>query len=147
MFSKPAVGTTITVTTKYRDGNYYSTNEWKHFTYKNVPVVPSQKYDGPNTFRIPADRDSSINERVIDLANVERLVIDGELASTVATKNDPNKITVITVKGSKNNEYVVKLVGGKPVSCTCPQNAYRRAVCKHMISAQVPNTISKLQGC
>lgn len=132
MFAKPAVGTTVSVTTRYQTAYYKRTSDFVDHVYTNVPVLRSQKFDPPNTFRIPAANEPYITERVIALHNVVELTIGG--VSTDSDQPDTG-VEYITVSGSKGNEYVVTVTNGVPTSCTCPGYQFRRT-CKHVQSTK-----------
>ena len=131
MFAKPEVGQVVTVTTKYPESYYYSQEKWRYTTYENLPVLPSQPFDKPNTFRIPALNEPYISERVIALHNVSELEVNGEVGEQT---NNTSNIRTVTVSGSKGNEYVVTIEGDEPKSCTCLGFQYRRT-CRHLHDA------------
>lgn len=125
MFAKPQVGSTISVTTKYKDYYIYRTSDWRLNTYEGK-VLASERYDGPNTFRMTGDARHPV--RVISLHVVENLSVGGKMG---VRQGDPNEKTVV-VKGSKGNEYVVTINANGSGSCTCPAHVYRRMQCKHI---------------
>ena len=126
-------GSIVTAITSYPE-LWKGPNEFKNSTYENVTVLRSEKYDPPNTFRIPAFNQPHITERLLTLDFVSALEVNGQAAETLSANQIGTQ--VINVKGSKNNEYVVTVENGTAVKCTCPQNTFRRAVCKHMKSVE-----------
>lgn len=119
MFAKPAVGQVVSVTTQY--------GEQKN-VYENLPVLKSEKWDDPNTFRIPAVNEPYITQRVITLKSVVHLEVNGNAGDQ---QNVETGVKVYILKGSKGNEYTVTQTGDN-YSCTCPHHVYRRATCKHI---------------
>jgi len=128
LFDKPQPGDIVTVTTTYP-----STLLDKDFdinTYENIPVVQSEKFDKPNTFRIPAIGEPYIRQRVIQLAYVTDLSIDGQAGEVVELGND---VKILQVTGSKNNTYTVTIEGNK-ATCTCKGYQFRHN-CRHVSEA------------
>lgn len=123
MFCKPQVGETISVMTQYRTP-VLDVGLDSH-TYKKVPVLPSEKYDQPNTFRIPADV-PYMDVRVIDLKNVIELTINGKAAEVTEYEG----VKIVTITGSKGNEYTVT-IDQDSAKCTCIGFSYRRQ-CRHL---------------
>ncbi len=128
MYAVPQIGSIVTVTVKQTERYYYATDEFRYTTYEDLPVLRSEKWDPPNTFRVPALNEKYLKERVISMNCVSALSINGHSA----TGHAPNtNIQFINVKGSKNNEYVVTVEGKVAKSCTCIGFQYRR-MCKHI---------------
>ncbi len=128
--SIPPVGSSISVTTRYKDIYYYSDNEWKDTTYEAV-VMPNEKWFKPGDFKISSD-DPKMPFRVINIKNVHKLVINGEDAEVTTASGDT--IKVVEVKGSKGKTYSVTIKNGQPESCTCTGFHYRRQ-CRHLSEA------------
>ena len=123
----PSVGSTIRVEVKN-----YSATLMNPLLKDSTPlthtfegtVVRNSSFDEPNTFCLTTDN-PKFPIRNIAMRSVVR--IDG---SSVEYK-DQTDTRVVMVKGSKGNEYTV-VINGDKATCTCPQNQYRRQVCKHI---------------
>lgn len=127
MYNQPPVGSTVMFATKHASN--LLTQEFDTYFYEDLKVLPSQKFDKPHTFRVPAIGEPHIKERVISMGLVEVLVVDGE-----KFVDDGVRIETLTVKvdGSKGKKYDVTIVGDTPTECTCPHNKFRQTECKHM---------------
>lgn len=127
MFEKPKPGDVITVAVRYKNHILWREGEWDDRRYENVTVVPSDSWDKPDSFCIPAENHPYINKRSISLSNVIELVVNGQ-AGKVATQSETR---FAHVKGSKGALYEVTIVGKHAKSCTCPGFTYRKH-CKHL---------------
>ena len=123
MFCKPQVGEIITVMTQYRTP-VLNVGLDSH-TYKKVPVLSSESYDQPNSFRISADV-PYMDVRVIDMSQTLADLIAGKAADVI----DYDGTKVVSIKGSKGNEYTVT-IDEDGAKCTCIGFSYRRQ-CRHL---------------
>ncbi len=85
-------------------------------------VLPSSKYDPPNTFRL------STNIQIFPsrIINYDRVIsVDG---ASVDFKRSAPIVKVVT--GSKGDKYVVTTIDGN-TTCTCPGFQFRHK-CKHV---------------
>jgi len=125
-FSIPKVGSIITVTTYYKSNVIGRSDADNYTTYENVEVIKPFDWTKPNAFCIPAEGEPFIKVRTISLNAVTDLVIHegGTEAADSGTK-------FVYVPGSKGNEYMVTVVDGHGVECTCLGYTYRRQ-CKHL---------------
>lgn len=128
-FTKPPVGASVTVTTRYKEIYYYATNEWRDTTYTGR-VLPPEPWFKDGEFKLTCD-EPHMPWRVINLKSVIDLKVNGEDADLVDVNDDTK---VVTVKGSKGGEYYVTLKSGSAVSCTCPGFTYRHT-CRHLKDA------------
>lgn len=126
-FNPPQVGSVVTITTRYREDYIYADSEWRENVYKDVQVLPPEKWFGPNQIKITGNERMPF--RVIDMKNVSDLK-EGD--RNVAPSESGGKNGLVSVKGSKGEVYTVTVKEGEAISCTCPHHTYRRAVCKHM---------------
>jgi len=125
-FAIPQVGSIITVTTYYESNVIGRTEEDDTTTYEKVQVIKPFDWTKPNAFCIPAEGEPFIKVRTISLNAVTDLVIhEGD----VEPNNGGTKF--VYVPGSKGNEYMVTVVNGFGVECTCLGYTYRRQ-CKHL---------------
>jgi hypothetical protein len=125
MYAKPKVGDFVTVTTQYKSTVLGS--EFDENLYKNLYVLESQKYDRPNTFRIPCTA-RHMDERVIECKHVIKLVINGRL---VAPIDGDFSIKTVQVDGSKKgSKYTVTFEDGS-ATCTCVGFSFRKN-CRHL---------------
>lgn len=138
-YKVPSVGSIITVTTRYRDYYYYSTNEWADTTYENVQVLAPEPWFKPNQFKISSD-DPRKSFRVINIDSVIDLVGGDESEVDTTTRTVP-------IAGKNGNEYYVTIHEGTPVKCTCPGFHYRQT-CRHLKEAVdlISNTLED-KGC
>lgn len=128
MFEQPAVGSTVSVTTKtssYVIGRLHDINN-----YKNVKVLQSEKFDKPNTFRVSAN-EPFVSIRVIALSNVDQLLIDGKQAKE---STQSNELKTIKIMGSKGSIYAVLMRGEEAYSCDCKGYSFRKT-CRHLTEA------------
>ena len=125
-FQVPKVGSIITVTTRYADHYYLSDKDYKDTTYERVEVIKPFKWTKPDCFCIPAEGEPFITVRTIAISKVIDLVVhEGDVeAANTGTK-------YVYVPGSKGNEYMVTVVDGYGVECTCPGYHWRKH-CKHL---------------
>lgn len=87
-------------------------------------VVPSTKYDPPNTIRMTTDIED-FPFRVIPMADI--ISVNDR---TFCFQEMREKETTRIVKGSCGNEYVVRTMNGRS-TCTCPGFQFRKT-CKHI---------------
>lgn len=130
-FAKPAVGSRITVTTAERDkpGIYASYVDRGPYVKSGV-VVPSEKYDDFDSFRLKTDN-KMYPVSVIALERVTALVYDnGEVARMIARVQPVNKTWQVKSDSRKGGFYTVDLTNGH-YSCTCQGFVYRKS-CRHI---------------
>ncbi len=125
----PAIGSVISVVTRYRDPASL-TGEYRYNHYDNVPVVEKDPWTQPGEFCIPADNEPYITKRTIHVDNVFEMVVHGNVADT-ATETGT---TFVKVAGGKGQTYTVTLVNGIAKSCECLGFQYRKA-CRHLKEA------------
>ena len=127
-FSQPTVGKKIRVTTRFREINYWATNEWLDTTYEGV-VGRSDRTVPEGSFMLLTPQDSRMPTRVIALGRVIALeYADGAAAAKRAMAD---AVKVWQVEGSKGNVYTVTEEKGQR-RCTCPGFAFRRK-CRHTL--------------
>lgn len=128
-FNVPPIGSVVTVTTRFPDHYYYSTEKWKYETLTGRVMKP-ERWFRPDWFMISVDR-ASHPTPIIALENVVELVING----TETKEHDvSSSIQTVIVKGSKDNEYAVTIKDNTPISCTCTGFKFRRT-CRHLKEA------------
>lgn len=130
MFEKPAPGDVITVVTRYKNNILWQTNEWDERRYENVTVVPSDKWDAPDSFCIPAENEPYITKRSIPLSKVVQLTVNGKIGKVSTT----SATRFVNIEGSKGAIYELTVVGDHATTCTCPGYTYRKT-CKHLALA------------
>ena len=119
----PTPGTTVTVTTEWHTRSYWCDVEYYETTGK---VIKSPSWLTPTQFAVLNPKHPS-GFSVIDMNYVVDIRdADGREYKFTA---DPG-IKIWTVKGSKGNEYTVKLQNGE-YSCECIGFQYRKH-CKHI---------------
>jgi len=126
-FAIPKVGSIITVTTYYKSNVIGRPDEDNYTTYERVEVIKPFGWTKPNAFCIPADGEPFIKVRTISLKAVTDLVVH-EGGDAVAAEGGTK---FVYMPGSKGNEYMVTVVDGFGVECTCPGYTYRKQ-CKHL---------------
>jgi len=129
MLNQPPVGSTVSVTTEHK--GVYLGQDFDYNFYEDVKVLPSQKYDKPNTFRVKATDSVHIQERVIPLKSVSILIVDGQQYIDDGTSNE---LITVKVDGSKGRKYTVTIMGGNPIECDCTGFKFRRT-CRHLAEA------------
>lgn len=125
-FEVPEVGETVTLTTRYRSvllGQQYQENR-----YENAEVIEPYPWLKPGQFCITGSGRMPV--RVIDIARV--IEFSGAGQETNSTDN-----RVIEVTGSKGSTYLVTIVDGNAVRCTCRGFQFRRD-CRHLREAMKP---------
>lgn len=127
-FAKPSVGSSIAVTTRYKETYYYSKDKWRDTTHTGI-VLPSEPWLKADEFSMTSG-EPLIKSRTINLKNVINLTIDGETAD----QRIVNDTKVVRVAGSKGKEYFVTIKDGSPISCTC-QGFHYRNHCRHLKEA------------
>ncbi len=95
-------------------------------------VLQSEKDDDVNTFRLTGDDTFPI--RVIALRNV--VSVDGLEVYMGSIQRQEH---IVTVEGSKGDEYVVTIGANGKNTCTCPAFSYRKMVCKHITNVLEPS--------
>lgn len=129
-FSKPAVGSQITVTTYYEKAGF-SPLVPKSYTKVGV-VVKSASYDEPDSFRLATDN-KYYPISVVSLESVVSLVYaDGTKGATEDKKII--EINAWEVPSSKKGSYTVTR-SGKHFSCSCAGFQFRKS-CKHILQIQ-----------
>ena len=134
-FKVPEVGTTVTLTTRYPEIRYKSSNRFKENLYENVEVLPREDWLRPSQFVITSN-DPKVPFRVIEISNVESL-----LGGTLV--HHPNETKTVMISGSKGAVYHVMVEGMKAKSCDCPGFHFRRT-CRHLAEAE--REVLTLQG-
>ncbi len=126
-YKVPAVGSVVTLTTRYKETYYYSDQEWRDTTYENVRVMPPEPWFKPGMFKISSD-DPRMPFRVVAISNVHHIV-DGDEADADTTSQ------TVTVPGrKKGSSYDVVIQDGDPIYCPCTGFSYRRK-CRHLQEA------------
>ena len=129
-FAKPSVGSVVTITTKHHEIALESKSKWRENKYSDVEVLPPERWFGPNCIKIAGD--VKMPFRVINMSNVSNLKEgDKDIKPSTVSGED----SVVAIKGSSGSVYMVTLMNGNAISCTCPHNVYRKAICKHMKQA------------
>lgn len=129
LFSKPPVGASISVTTRYKESYYYATNKWRDTTYTGV-VLPDESWFKPDQFKMTCD-EPHMDFRVMTLNSIVDLKVNGEDAELNEVEVSEK---VVTVKGSKGADYWVTIKDGTPISCTCTGFSFRKQ-CRHLNEA------------
>ena len=132
MFSKPKVGTVVTVTTDYTEYfKGFAANVPRNHTYTGT-VVKSESYDDPQSFRM-ATGDKSFPVRVVPLERV-RLLLNGDGSLGDKTEKKKIEVTAWEVKSDsrKGGTYTVTREGDH-FSCTCLGFTYRKS-CRHTLA-------------
>ena len=129
---RPAVGSKVTVVTKYNGHKPVWVPMWNSFTPASPETVtytgtvmkpdPWMKVD---EFNLSTDL-PHFPVRTISLKNV--VSING--AGVNQVKGDDVK--VVNVEGSKGNTYEVIVRNGVAETCTCPAFRFRGGRCKHL---------------
>lgn len=119
----PSIGSSVTVTTRYREGYYYADSEWRTMTYRGE-VLPPEPWFTPTQFKLASD-DPSLPFRVLDLKQVTS--IDGSVVEHSVETN----IRHTHIMGSKGDPYMVTVKAGAAISCTCPAFTFRKS-CRHL---------------
>ena len=125
-FTKPAVGSKVSVTVCSKDDYLYATSPFKDMVLEGI-VLPNHKLAQPDAFTLRV-KCANVPVREIRMKNVVGLqYADG---STATTQTVESNIKTLVIKGSKGEDYVVTKEGSK-VSCTCVGFQYRKA-CRHL---------------
>jgi len=124
MFTKPEVGSVISVTAEF--SNYVIGRDRNICTYSGVKVLKSEMWDQPNSFRI-ATGNKKFPIAVLAMKYITHLNGDKIKQGTTPLQ----ETRTVIVKGSKGNEYVVTIEGNTG-SCTCPGFTFHRGRCKHV---------------
>lgn len=134
-YKTPEAGSTVTVTTQYRNLYRYSDEKYDEFTYSNVEVLPPFDWMKVGEFRVKdvrkignyveLDRVIAMNH-VIDLIgdDVEELGADVDLSSRI-----------VPIGSARTDEiYSVTVERGVATSCTCKGFQFRHR-CSHLKTA------------
>ena len=89
-------------------------------------VLKSEGWDDPKTFRMTGEIKCPV--RVIAMKNV--VSFDGDSVEV----QDANEDRIVTVQGSKGNEYVVTIKANGAATCTCSGFSFRKN-CRHLLEA------------
>jgi hypothetical protein len=118
----PAVGSSVRVTTRFRNYYYKTADQqpWNEQVYEGT-VVPNERWDSSDSFCVTGDRIMPI--RNISVRNVVKLEVLKGSAKAAASG-----IRAFRVKSTKHT-YLVTLNGTK-LSCTCVGFQYHRN-CRH----------------
>lgn len=127
-FEVPKVGSTITLTTRYKSLYYNSTSEWDETTYEDVEVLPPESWLTSSQFMITSNT-RRMPFRVIEIGNVVAL------SGGSRAKGIDSGVQTVSIKGSKGNEYHVTVENGRALSCTCPGYQFRKS-CRHLKEAE-----------
>ena len=130
-FKTPAVGSTITVTTRYRNLLLDCPAEFDEHTYTDVEVLPPYDWMKNEEFRIKdVHRQGNGNiewDRVISTKHVVDMTGEFEEAD--------NSVRVVPVGSSRTDEvYSVTVDRGVATDCTCKGFMFRRR-CSHLKKA------------
>ena len=126
-FSKPQVGSQITVTTYYEKAGYSPLVPKSHT--KVGVVVKSASYDEPDSFRLATDN----KYYPISVVSLDSVVSLEYADGTKGAMEDKKIVTVSAweVPSSKNGSYTVTR-SGSHYSCSCVGFQYRKS-CKHVL--------------
>jgi len=123
-YNVPAVGSRVTVTTRYPEIWILAKNKWRDSTYVGTVVAPD-KGTPATSFKLHTG-ESKMPVREISTLQVHKLkFMDG----AVAKKSVIEAPKTLQVTGSKGENYTVTKTGGK-VRCTCPGFTFRNK-CRH----------------
>ena len=126
-YTKPAVGSKVSVTVRSKDDYLYATSPFKDMVLEGI-VLPNHKLAQPDAFTLRV-KCANVPVREIRMkAVVDLQYADGSTATTQTV--EANSVKTLVVKGSKGEDYVVTKDGSK-VSCTCVGFQYRKT-CKHL---------------
>lgn len=131
VFSKPQVGTTLTVTTDWTDYfRAFDVTTLRRKSYTGT-VVSSAKYDDPESFRMTTG-DSSFPIRTIDLNRVVSLIDSNGINGDMKIKKKI-EITSWEVKSdSRKGGFYTVTREGEHFSCTCVGYGFRKS-CRHVL--------------
>lgn len=121
-------GQTLTITVRHPEIYYYADDAWRDTVYKNVEVLPPEKWLSSAQFMITSD-DPRMGFRVIDIKNVT------DISNGAPSDGTDTGVQTVNIKGSKGNKYLVTLQDGRAVSCTCPGYSFRKT-CRHLKEAE-----------
>ena len=139
VFPIPEVGSTVTVCTVWPASSGMK-DAMQFNSYFREVVIPSQKWNDPNTFRLRTKApeflgDAGPKERVVALDRVKTLVVNGKNVHRIAPGGKPRKakpeIRRVTVTSSKGDKTYMVIVDGNQAICTCPSFGFRRK-CRHV---------------
>jgi hypothetical protein len=134
----PAIGSVVTVVTRYRDPTSLTGEDYRYNRYENVPVVDKDPWTKPGEFCIPADGEPYITKRTIHVDYVTELTVHGTTAEMAANTGT----TFVKVPGSKGQTYTVTVVNGVAKSCECAGFVYRKH-CRHLAEATGEKTMTE----
>lgn len=134
VFGKPAVGSTVTVTTAWHDymkGFYWGLS--REHTYTGV-VVKSERNDDVDSFRLATGR-RGLAVSIIDLGSVSSLVYgDGRPGTRVCAP--AVTIAAWEIKSSKPGKSYTVTRNGSNYECNCAGYGFRRS-CRHINEVKV----------
>jgi hypothetical protein len=127
MFAQPIVGRIVTVTTEHHNIKCAAP-----VRYTNVgKVLPSQKLDKPDTFRIATDR-YRFPEALISLENVVEMSYENGAKIEKRQASPTLEVKKFRVKStSKNGGFHIVSVAGAKYHCDCKGYEFRRH-CQHI---------------
>lgn len=129
-FSKPEVGSKITVTIRNKSINIVNQKEFDEISLTGI-VGRNDTWNQPNTFVLNISGGHEfVPKRVICLSNVVNIKYEnGQIGKSIPSKSQIDE-KVFKVKGSKGSEYIVIKRGNK-YTCDCIAGGFGR-VCKHV---------------
>lgn len=125
-FAIPAVGTKITVTTRYKEIYLFATSPWRDTVYSGT-VLPNCKWTRPNAFNLSGDAFIPVREIAMDTVH-DLKMDDGSEGEKVAVGDETQ---TLTVPGSKPGVTYTVLKTGNKITCTCPGFTFKKS-CKHV---------------
>ena len=127
-YKVPAVGSTITVTTRYPSHYKYDDKDYDEYIYTDVPVVRPFEWMNDDEFRIKDVRMMGHGivffDRIIKVKNIVEMT--GEMEEV----SDDFRIVEVTSKRT-GEVYTVSVEYGKGIHCTCKGFQFRHR-CTHL---------------
>jgi hypothetical protein len=125
----PAVGSVVTVTTRYTKRSFWHTNDYEDWSLTGT-ILPSPKW--LTAEQIAVSNPSHPNGfSIINLARVIDLKTSNGASVSIKLPSDDYKEW--TFLGSKGNNYLVIRTKGR-YNCTCPGYTFRKH-CRHIEEA------------